>query len=143
MIDAEQAMQRLDALDPDAFGVPFARELLDELSGELSIAAAKLQDPERPLASALIVSQETLRETDLPARIADAVYGDAERVIHVADCIAGKSLTSFGITGYPRGVEPETGPVLAKLVEKAVGGAVVVFDDLQAYEPVAIDLLAD
>lgn len=136
-----EKVRRLEALDADSFGLPYAAELKDDVLSALKRHVLGLRFPDTCLTAILIVSDRKLAESRLPAAAAEALTGDPAAVFDVAARLQDQPYVNHALWGPPPGFELLPGETLLAFLRRHPMG-VVVFDDLQAFDPTAISTIA-
>lgn len=135
-LDAEQKLSRADvlkALSADTIGQPRALEVASDVIG---IAKARLNDPDRPLASFLFLGPTGVGKTQCAKGIAKYLFGNAERLLRFdmnEFLAAGSAARLAGTFDQPEGL-------LTAAVRRRPF-AVVLFDEIEKAHPEVFDLL--
>ncbi len=140
--DRRAFIGRLEALDPAAFGLPYAEELLANIISAARIAVTGMRISDRALTSTIAITDRTLWASSLPAKLAEALFGAPDRVFNVRSRLEGEPFVNAAITGPPPGFEPAKRETLAQFIQRNAG-CVVVFDDVQAFDPSALEAVAN
>ncbi len=123
------------------YGLADCGDLVDMCRNLVWLGPSRLKIRQRPDAF-LVVRNRPLAGTSFPAHLARLLFGDAKLVYDLRSRLIGERDIDAAILDPITGVEPPERGSLYQFVRQN-GPCVIVFDDLQAFDPFATDLLAD